>query len=181
MKKNIVFILVTVLLTAMLAGCSGTPAATDPADITGETFDGGNISALVPEGWMGFHGTDYFEEYEEGYDPNVIQIAKGAESEWDLLSKPYIMIGYFGPDNPLIEPVKELYEETADIDPVTIGDYTWKGFTGKSIDTPIAVLWTGEEGSDQIQLTICLENGDKISLEDADVQAIIASISISNK
>ena len=30
--------------------------------------------------------------------------------------------------------------------------------------------------SGQIQLTICLENGDKISLEDADVQAIIASI-----
>lgn len=179
MKKSILFILASVLLTAMLAGCSGTPAATDPADITGETFDGGNISALVPKGWMGFHGTDYFEEYEEGYDPNVIQIAKGAESEWDLLSKPYIMIGYFGPDNPMVEPVKELYEETADIEPVTIGDYTWKGFTGKSIDTPIAVLWTGEEGSDQLQLTICLENGDKISLEDADVRAIIASINIS--
>ena len=50
---------------------------------------------------------------------------------------------------------------------------------GSSIDTPIAILWTGEEGSDQIQVMICLENGDKISLEDADVQAIIASINIS--
>lgn len=178
MKKNIVFILVAVLLTAMLAGCSSTLATTDPLEITGETFGNGNISALVPDGWMGFHGTDYFGEYKEGYDPNVIQIAKGAESEWDLLTTPYIMIGYFGPDNPMIEPMKEFYEETADIEPVTIGDYTWNGFTGKSIGTPIAVLWTGEEGSDQIQLTICLENGDKISLEDADVQAIIASITI---
>ena len=136
-----------------LAGCSGGPAVTDPADITGETFGDGNISALVPDGWMGFHGTDYFEEYEEGYDPNVIQIAKGAKSEWDLLSTPYVMISYFGPDNPMMEPMKELYEESADIEPVTIGDYT--------------------------QVMICLENGDKISLEDADVQAIIASINIS--
>ena len=87
MKKNIVSILIAVLLTAILVGCSGAPAPADPEDITGETFDGGNISALVPDGWMGFHGVDYFEEYEEGYDPNVIQIAKGAESEWDLLSK----------------------------------------------------------------------------------------------
>ena len=58
MKKNIVSILVAVLLTAILAGCSGGPAATDPADIKGETFDGGNVSALVPDGWMGFHGVD---------------------------------------------------------------------------------------------------------------------------
>lgn len=91
MKKNIVSILVAVLLTAILAGCSGGSSVTDPADITGETFDGGNVSALVPDGWMGFHGTDYFDEYEEGYDPNVIQIAKGAKTEWDLLSKPYDM------------------------------------------------------------------------------------------
>ena len=163
----------------MLVGCSKDPAVTDPADITGETFDGGNISALVPDGWMGFHGADYFEEYAEGYDPNVIQIAKGAKSEWDLFSKPYIMISYFGSDNPMMEPTKEFYEEAADIEPITIGNYTWNGFTGKSIGTPIAVLWTGEEAADQIQITMCLENGDKISLEDADVQAIIASINIS--
>ena len=175
MKKNIVFILAVVLLIAMLAGCS----EANPASIKGETFDGGNISALVPDGWMGFHGVDYFEEYEEGYNPNVIQIAKGAESEWDLLSTPYIMVNYYAPDNPMMEPMKELYEDVSDLEPVTIGDYTWNGFTGTSIDTPIAVLWTGEQGSGQILVTLCLENGDKISLKDADVQAIIASIQIS--
>lgn len=179
MKKNIVSILVAVLLTAILAGCSGGSSVTDPADITGETFDGGNVSALVPDGWMGFHGTDYFDEYEEGYDPNVIQIAKGAKTEWDLLSKPYVMVTYFSPDNPMYEPSKDYYEEGADLEPFTTGSYTWKGFTAKSLDTPIAILWTGEEGSDQIQVMICLENGDKISLEDADVQAILASINIS--
>lgn len=191
MKKMNMFLFTVVLLTAILAGCSGGSSggssgsssggssATDPANITGETFDGGNVSALVPDGWMGFHGTDYFDEYEEGYNPNVIQICKGAESEWDQLSTPYVMISYYGPDNPMFEPSKDFYEEGADLEPVTLGDYTWKGFTAKSLDTPIAILWTGEEGSDQLQLTICLENGSKISLEDADVQAIIASINIS--
>ena len=38
MKKNIVFMLVSVLLTAILVGCSSTPAGTDPGDITGETL-----------------------------------------------------------------------------------------------------------------------------------------------
>ena len=175
MKKNIVSILVAVLLTAILAGCSGGPAATDPADIKGETFEGGNISALVPDGWMGFHGVDFFDEYEEGYDPNVIQIYKG----WDQLSKPYVMMTYFSPDNPMYEPSKDYYDEGADLEPITLGDYTWKGFTAKSLDTPIAMLWTGEYGEGQIQLMICLENGEKISLDDVDVQAIIASINIS--
>lgn len=179
MKKNIVFMLAAVLLTAMFAGCSGAPGETDSENITGETFDGGNISALVPDGWMGFHGVDFFEEYEEGYDPNVIQIAKGAKSERDQFSTPYVMISYYGPDNPMFEPSKDYYDEGADLEPITLGDYTWKGFTAKSLDTPIAMLWTGEQGSGQILVTLCLENGDKISLEDADVQAIIASIQIS--
>ena len=83
---------------------------------------------------MGFHGTDYFDEYEEGYNPNVIQICKGAESEWDQLSTPYVMISYFGLDNLTFEPSKDFYEEGADLEPVTLGDYTWKGFTAKSLD-----------------------------------------------
>lgn len=183
MKKMTALLLTAVLSTAILAGCSGGSSGDSsspaPADIKGETFEGGNISALVPEGWMGFHGMDYFDEYEEGYDPNVIQICKGAESEWDQLTTPYVMISYFGLDNPMFEPSKDFYEEGADLEPITLGDYTWKGFTAKSLDTPIAILWTGEEGSEQIQLMICLENEGKISLEDADVQAIIASINIS--
>ena len=95
MKKLIALLLTAVSLTVILAGCSKGSAPTKPEDVKGETFEGGNISALVPEGWMAFHGTDYFDEYEEGYDPNVIQVCKGAKTEWDLLSKPYVMMTYF--------------------------------------------------------------------------------------
>ena len=103
MKKLIALLLTAVSLTVILAGCSKGSAPTKPEDVKGETFEGGNISALVPEGWMAFHGTDYFDEYEEGYDPNVIQVCKGAKTEWDLLSKPYVMMTYFSPDNPMYE------------------------------------------------------------------------------
>ena len=53
----------------------------------------------------------------------------------DLLSKPYVMMTYFSPDNPMYEPSKDYYDEGADLEPITLGDYTWKGFTAKSLDT----------------------------------------------
>ena len=160
----------------MLAGCSGGAAPTDPADVKGETFDGGNVTALVPKGWMGFHGADFFQDYEEGYDPNVIQIAKGAKSEFDLFSKPYIQINYYGAETSMAEPYSGLYEDATELEPVAIGSYTWNGFTATSGGVPMAMLWT-EDGEEQFQLTIWLENGnEKLSLDDAEVQAIIASI-----
>ena len=146
MKKLIALLLTAVSLTVILAGCSKGSAPTKPEDVKGETFEGGNISALVPEGWMAFHGTDYFDEYEEGYDPNVIQVCKGAKTEWDLLSKPYVMMTYFSPDNPMYEPSKDYYDEGADLEPITLGDYTWKGFTAKSLDTARKLYLEGIHG-----------------------------------
>ena len=179
MKKYFALLLVLTLALSLFSACGKkeeAPKTEDPAEISGEVFDGGNVSALVPKGWMAFHGSDIFEEYEEGYDPNCIQIAKDAESEWDLFSKPYIQIDYYGPDEELWEPSKDFYDDAADLEPVTLGAYTWSGFTGKSMDMPIAVLWA-VDGDDEFQLTMWLETDEaKISLEDADVQAIIASI-----
>lgn len=176
MKKILLLLLVAVLAVSMLAGCSGGAAPKDPADVKGETFGDGNVSALVPTGWMGFNGADFFQDYEEGYDPNVIQIAKGAKSEFDLFSKPYIQINYYGAETSMAEPYSDLYDDVVELDPVSIGSRTWNGFTAKSADLPIAILWT-EDGEDQYQLTIWLESGNsKISLEDAEVKAIIASI-----
>ena len=57
-------------------------------------------------------------------------------------------------------------------------DYTWEGFTAKSLGYPIAILFT-EVGDKQIQVSITLENGDqKITLEDDDVLAILEGIKI---
>ena len=175
MKRILFLMLAAVLAVAMLAGCSGGAATNDPAEVKGETFDGGNISALVPEGWMGFHGADYFGDYEEGYDPNVINIVKDAESEFDMFTKPYLMINYYRPDTVFMSS-KDYYDDAKDIESMDIGNYSWTGFTIDNMGYPTAILET-TDGSISIQVTVILENeGEKISLDDADVQAIIASI-----
>lgn len=175
MKKVIVSLLAVLMCLAVFAGCGSSGTQGDP-EVSGETFDGGNVSALVPDGWMAFHGTDVFGDYEEGYDPNVIQICKGAKSELDMFSKPYMQINYYGADTTMMTPGKEWYDDTADLEPMNLGNYTWNGFTGVSMEYPIAILWT-EDGDAQFQISIWLEMEDgKISLDDADVQAIIASI-----
>lgn len=176
MKKLLVFTVAIMLVMAVFAGCSGGAGTSgDPADIKGEIFEGGEVSALVPEGWIGFHGADYWEEYEEGYDPTVIQIVKDGETEFDMFTHPYLQISYFPADYELYDS-RDVYENVEDVEPVTIGDYTWEGFSGTSLDTPITLLST-VSGDNQFQVIMCTKMSEgEISLDDADVQAILASI-----
>ena len=180
MKKGFVILSVLMLATVIFAGCTAAPASNGgagTAQTSGETFDAGNVNALVPEGWMAFTASDLLDEYEGDTNTNSFSIYKGAQYEFDQLTKPGLQITYYDKDTTMMEPWKDLYEDTEDISPFTLGAYTWEGFTGKSSDYPIAVLWT-EDGDEQFQVNIWLENGgQKLTLEDADVQAILTSIS----
>ncbi len=180
MKK--LFTLIMALLIALsFAACGnsgngGQPAA-EPAEVKGETYDAGNVSALVPEGWKAFGIADIWAEEEGALDPNSVQIAKGATEDYELYSKPSVLINYYDAETDMMVIDKELYDEGKDLEPQEIGGRTWNGFTAKSLDTPMTVLWTGEAGSDQFQVTVWTDMGDgTITLEDADVQAIIASV-----
>jgi len=195
MKKVLVLLLAMMMCVAVFAGCgggdkapaetAGSPAASDSeanegaADVSGEVFDAGNVSVVVPSGWKAFAVADVFAEEDDATDPNAIQIGKGAESEWDLFTKPYIQINYYGPETTMMEPDKEWYDGATDLEPIKAGDYTWKGFSGSSFDMPIVMLWTSD-GDHQFQASMWveMENG-KISVEDADVQAILASVKVS--
>lgn len=67
--------------------------------------------------------------------------------------------------------------ETSEKSQIKIGDYTWEGFTGVSFDYPITVLLLKEPH--QLQVVLFKEvEGQKINLEDDDVQTIIRSITI---
>lgn len=201
-KKVIALLLALVLCTAMLVGCAGDKedktdeGKNNTSDVTdegknnttdegknntsnetakGETYDAGNVSVLVPDGWKAFPVTDAFEEYDGEYDPTAVQVCKGGEEEWDIFTKPYMQINYY-PDNSMYVS-SDWYDNVVELEPMQIGGYTWNGFTGTSLDYPMAVLYT--DGDVQIQVSITLENTDgKISLDDADVQAIIASIQV---
>ena len=158
--RMLTIMVTTVVMIFVFAGCGNSAKS-----VKGETFDGGNIEVFVPEGWKAFHGADVFGDYEEGYDPNTVSIGKGAESELDLFNKPMVHITYSGKDRKDIEDIKT-------------SDHTWRGYTATSVGYPIAVLFT-EDGDEQIQVAVTLENGDeKISLEDADVLAILEGIKV---
>lgn len=171
------FKMLTVIITVFMMICMLAACGDSKQSVKGETFDGGNIEVFVPEGWKAYHGPDVFDSYEEGYDPNVVNVGKGVEDEVELFSKPMVNINYSG-DKSLIMPSKDIYEDGKDIEDITTGDYTWKGFTGVSIGYPIAVLFTEFDGQ-QIQVSMTLENGDqKISLEDPDVLALLEGIKV---
>lgn len=178
MKRWILLALIVVLSAMMLIGCGGGGAqATDPAEVKGETYDAGNVSALVPTGWKAFPATDLFDEYDGDNNPNTLYIYKGAKNEFDMFSCPGITINYYE-DATSFMSAKSFYDDAADIDPVELGAYTWNGYTATSVDYPYTIL-EGTDGEAAIQVSILMENGDKkISLEDVDVQAIIASIAV---
>ena len=72
MKKVFVLMLALMICLTFLAGCgSKEPAATDSQDtnaqaaqteISGDVFDAGEVSALVPAGWKAFAVPDVFSE-----------------------------------------------------------------------------------------------------------------------
>ena len=172
------FRVLTIMVTAFVMIFVFTGCGDSAKSVRGETFDGGNIEVFVPEGWKAFHGADTFGDYDEGYDPNVVSIGKGADSELDLFSKPMMHITYSGKNRTLSMPSKELYKDGKDIEDIRTDDHTWRGYTATSVGYPIAVLFT-EDGDEQIQVAVTLENGDeKISLEDADVLAILEGIKV---
>lgn len=108
------------------------------------------ISVLIPDGWMAFSKSDFFEEYpDEPGDLSGLMIYKDAKDDWDQFTKPGL----------------------------TIGGCKWQGFTATSMEKPMAVVWTTEPN--QIMVTCWLQADEGfISVDDADVQAILASITV---
>ena len=173
--KKLAVILMSLLLVFSLAACGD---GGNGGAVKGETVDTTVFSVLVPDGWKSFNAVDVFDEYTDlGYDPNGLNIYKGAESDGDMFTCPGLNISYFGPDTTMLAPDKAWYEGAVDIESFTTGDYTWQGFTYDYDSYKMGVLWTDSP----VQLTVNLTMGStdgSISLDDADVQAILGSIAV---
>ncbi len=176
-KKILVYVL-TVSVLAMLAGCGG--SVDDQAEVKGEVFDAGQISALAPKGWMAFPVPDAFDAHGGENKPDEINICKDAKNQWDMFNNPMITITYFGPDKSFTS-AKSFYEDVEDIAGFTLGNYEWTGFRGTSLgDAPYTILET-TDGEIAIQVAIMEKSNNEkleIKLDDADVQAIVASITV---
>lgn len=155
----------------------------DPANapaVSGDMYHTGNFGAIVPDGWMAFPVEDLFADQEGTLDPDALKICKGGETEWDLYTKPYVQITYYGKNAELWPPTKDWYDDAVDIESFTAGNFTWQGFTATSFDMPMTILW-GINGEDEYQITIWTQqsdDGEVISHTDADVLAILASLTI---
>lgn len=162
----------------MLAGCSEAPAEETEIKIE-KIYDTGKFRVPVPEGWRVIPITDPFAEGRP-VKTDCVFLRKGGESDWNAAEKPYIRIEQYSPDDPMeAGTVPELWRDVEEIQPMTFGDLVWYGYTGDDYHGRanigrFAVLWTEPEG---YQLIICFESGgDSISLEDRDLQAILAGI-----
>ncbi|MBE6985129.1 MAG: hypothetical protein E7434_05915 [Ruminococcaceae bacterium] len=187
MKKFLALILALTMVFALVACGEKEPEATDTpatdapadnggaADISGETYNAGNFTALVPDGWMAIPVTDMWSD-DGAADPDALQIIKDGASEFDILTKAYIQFDYYAPETDLMIPSSEWYDEAADLDPIVAGSYTWNGFTAVSGGNTMITLWTGEAGGPQFQATLWCNGENVISASDADVLAILASV-----
>lgn len=185
MKKILALVLVLTLLFT-LAACgdkeekkdTDEPKTSDNGgnkEIAGETYNVGNFTVLVPEGWMENPVEDMWSDT-GAIDPDMIQIIKDGESEYDILTKAYVQIDYYGPETDMMAPSSEWYDGATDLAPIVTGDITWNGFSAVSGGNNMVTLWTGEAGGHQYQATLWCNGEYTISETDADVLAILASV-----
>ena len=186
MKKLIAILLVLTMMFALVA-CGGeeepkneTPKTEAPADggdvaVAGDTYNAGNFSALIPDGWMELPVTDMWSE-DNAIDPDHLQIIKDGTSEFDTLTKAYVDITLYGPETDMMTPSSEWYEEATELEGFTAGGMTWNGFSAVSGGNPMTVVYTGDAGGNQYQVTLWSNGDNTISVTDADVLAILASL-----
>ena len=198
MKRILALLSAALLCAAVLAACGEskpeadlpTSAATaspvdsteaaKPAGVVTGFYDTGTFSIPVPEGWQVFEQIDVFSD-DDAVDPTALIICKGGVEEIDLLSKPYILINYDAPGDELRDPsyAKGNYDDVADMDDQIIGSRTWHAYSCVSYGCGYYILWTVGDGGGQLRLSVLYDNADgSIRLEDSDVQAIIAGVSI---
>ena len=181
MKKIAALLLALAMVLCLVAcGEKAPEAPATPDEVKGKTHDTGAFTVLIPEGWLEVPVKDMWSDDADAIDPSVLQILKGGKSEWDLFTKPYIQINHYGPDTEMMEPWKDLYDGAEDLADFTTGSLTWKGFSAKDLlGNDMIVLWTaGDAAGNQYTLNIVPKTDDgEISLQDADVLALLGSLS----
>lgn len=184
MRKIGVCLLILTMIAGYLTGCcrkDDPPEQTEP-EIIGVIHDTGEFRLLVPEPWRVFPITDPFAEGRP-VKTDCVFLRKGGESDWKVTEKPYIRIEYYGPDRQMEEPIPDadLCRNVEELPPMQLGDLVWNGYTaddyqGRARIGRFAILWT-ENGDHKYQVFVWFESGGEfISLEDRDLQAILASV-----
>ena len=177
MMKRIGIWLLVMALAVSFAGCKEKEML--PQEITGEVYDAGQFQVFVPVPWKVLPVTDLSGQVKT----DGVFLRKGGESDWKVTEKPYIRIDCYGAGEWENQPPDEsLYRNVEQLPPMELGGLLWEGYTadnyqGKAKIGSQAVLWT-EDGIYTYQVLVWFKSGgDSISLDDGDVQAILAGVS----
>lgn len=169
MKKLLLMLMSVLMLTGIL-GCSN-PGKKDPDEVTvkGEMHDVGRISLLVPEGWTLIDLGSASSEF-------TCVVVKGTKD--DFLKNSQISVIYSLPTEVVVSSAAfaENVIQQPDFD---LGGYHWTSWTGSFNDVKSEVAETeGEFGYITFSRMEGMETREQLSLKDAEVQAIIKSITV---
>lgn len=154
--------------------------STVPQSTSNTTYNVGEFTVFVPEGWEAIPVPDHLDETKTA--TNDIMLAKGAvfnenTMTWNTEEAASFYVTYLGSEDfAKIPDEKADYAKDFSIDEMEdtkIGDHTWHGFSVNPIGAPVYTLWT-ESGEGGYHISLSTAYG--LSLEDKDVQAIIASL-----
>lgn len=136
-----------------------------------EWFENGLFRVLVPLGWKLFYGIDS----ECRTTQKKVHIYKDATQEMDIFTHAGITISFFGKEDYYLSP-KFFYDNITDMEPFTLGRYSWSGYTCTSLGCPYTMLETECDGC-VFHVMILMRNGEhEISLDDTDVKTILESL-----
>ena len=162
-----------------------TTSNTDPSE-NAELYDVGEFTVELPSGWKAFPQTDVFGEADENgnypIDPSTIYISKEAEDEWDLFSKPYVLIKYYD-ENAQVLDSKDWYSEVEDLEAEIQGVKASPAFEGTStlLEDQIwkyQILQGSLDGGQYVITITKMQNnkGTGLTYSDKDVSSILESI-----
>lgn len=186
MRPNRLLALLVLVVAIVLGACGSDPSpdsapSEKPSEVEVTSFTTGEVSLEVPSGWTVVGANESMDGYDDEDEPlHRVYVVKSGEGEPDAFSNPGIQVTYFDEDVSMVEVSKGMYENTRDLDPISLDNYTWTGFAGESLGKPLAILVAnpGQDDADQFQTAVWLNMGDgqEITLDDEDVLAILSSI-----
>ncbi len=180
MKKIILCILAAALLLSAAACAKPTDKAAETGMASDGTYNVGDFTVFVPEGWTAIPVPDHTDPAKTASDD--ILLAKGAvyseaQNTWNTDSCPSFYITYLGKEDFSGAPGgREYYAANftvTDMPDTKIGSLTWQGYSVNPIGAPVYMMWaaSGEGG-----YYTSLSTAYGLTLEDADVQAILGSL-----
>lgn len=146
------------------------------SDVSFDALSGLEFEVALPEGWMAIPVMEMFSEKANTPKTDSIKLCKGAQSQFDIFSKPVLEILFYGKTQGIMPP-KSVYRNVVDLAPFVTGPHTWTGFSASAmLGKELILLWE-DTGEIQYQVVVWPKGEEEtIGLQDEDVAMILKSI-----